>query len=549
MIPLGIASAESIQWTKTEKQPSGTGLAAFRLSDRTYGASNIWTTVNDYWQYSLIQNPTARIEYNVEVTDADTGAVYRCGSSTPIPVDTRLRFRFIPHESQDIYWFSTGASFDSPYGDWVNNAARPHADMCSNFASKDYVGTDTNKNNPNPAGMITGKIYYSLSVDPPTKTLAVDSQFECSGTASSLSRVCKAKTPGPTTNTFSWSATKGKYYGRTKVTQGTETTRTVENRNGTTRTVTTEAIPTGSCWTSNRAAEHVVKKDNSAWAFYFAPYDLDVPKQTFNCPIVIATPPDGNRTPTISAGNPPACTTGSPHTLSFTGSDPDGDKIKYIINWGHLGSSDTWVNGTSDIETTALMNSGSIQKTRTYSLIGSKSVLVRVEDEHGARSEWITLSFNCAQGGGSAQNNPVNDDSDAFCSDPAYANDPNCTSSGEGSFSGTGTGVGTGSGSGSGTNPDLVIRAVPSRVKPNDRTRIHWSTLNVRADSCTVTAPNGDSWTGGQSPTAEEAPTEGGEETSPIAEQTRYTLACTDLSGNRVSKVATVSLLPSFEEK
>jgi hypothetical protein len=86
----------------------------------------------------------------------------------------------------------------------------------------------------------------------------------------------------------------------------------------------------------------------------------------------------------------------------------------------------------------------------------------------------------------------------------------------------------------------MTITALPSLVAPGQTSKLDWSASNVK--SCTVTAPNDDSWDVTSSMI-------GGQVTSPIHTQTIYTFTCRDLQNNTLSKTATVSVVPTFQEQ
>ena len=84
-------------------------------------------------------------------------------------------------------------------------------------------------------------------------------------------------------------------------------------------------------------------------------------------------------------------TSGKPgveYTFDATASDPDGDKIYYMFDWGD-GSYSNWI-GPSISNTT-------IHATHSWKEKGSYSVRVKVKDEHGVLGPWsdpITLSMS-----------------------------------------------------------------------------------------------------------------------------------------------------------
>ena len=84
-----------------------------------------------------------------------------------------------------------------------------------------------------------------------------------------------------------------------------------------------------------------------------------------------------------------------------------------------------------------------------------------------------------------------------------------------------------------------TITAVPSLVEPGQTTQVSW--LAAHVSSCVVTATNTDTWTGLQSPA-------GGQTSSPINQQTIYTLDCTTAVGVHIEHQAVVNIAPKFQE-
>ncbi len=76
-------------------------------------------------------------------------------------------------------------------------------------------------------------------------------------------------------------------------------------------------------------------------------------------------------------------------------------------------------------------------------------------------------------------------------------------------------------------------------VRSGNTTKVNWSATNVQ--SCMVSAPNGDTWSGLQSAL-------GGNISKLITGETTYTLSCLALHGSTLTKSATVRVIPSFQE-
>ena len=229
---------------------------------------------------------------------------------------------------------------------------------------------------------------------------------------------------------------------------------------------------------------------------------------------------------------------GTPHSINFVSTDPDGDNVRYGIDWDNAGGVDEWVPPTGHVA------SGQSQSaSRTYSLAGSKTLKVMAQDEGGLTSEWATLTFSCTE------TPPPPPAATGQCSDTTDndndglidALDPDCTATAGFSEWPPENPTGGNPPGGSGTNPAAVLdlRVIPSLVRRGNSTKVHWSAQNV--ESCTVTGQNGDSWIGSASPL-------GGQTSRPITGETTYTLSCTDLDGNTVTRSAEVRVIPGFQE-
>ena len=196
----------------------------------------------------------------------------------------------------------------------------------------------------------------------------------------------------------------------------------------------------------------------------------------------------------------------------MSATDPEGDNVRYGIDWNADGSIDEYVPATGYV-------SSGTQETasRTYAIAGSKTVKVLAQDANGLSSGWATLSFNCAAGADTSTDIGFtgNDNTNANTNDNGNANVPP-------------------------PSANLDLRVLPSLVRSGDMTKVNWSASNV--SSCKVSAPNGDAWNAIQSII-------GGETSSPIKAATTYTLTCLDLEGLTQTKQATVQILPTFQEQ
>jgi len=87
-----------------------------------WGGTAIENRGGSGWAKAL-DNPSVSVKYKTEIRNKDTGVLITDGNS--VPVGTKLILSFLPHVSEDISWFGTGYSGDSPYGEWRDGATPP----------------------------------------------------------------------------------------------------------------------------------------------------------------------------------------------------------------------------------------------------------------------------------------------------------------------------------------------------------------------------------------------------------------------------------------
>lgn len=455
--------------------------------------------------------PMVSITYNVSVSEVDAAGVKirTLTSGSRVPVGAKILFEFNPHEYTDIYWFGTGGAWDSPYGAWIAGAgAPPYSERCT--PKNEYAVFDSGKGSD---GVVT--LHAALSVAPPSKIASVNG---ASCVAQGNNELCTAQDTGVINANFQFAGTRGVFY------PGFYSTRRL-------------AIAPGNCSNASRSYGESTPMKLTAAAGQTSgrgsggDFTLQVPSQTIpfslNVGQVSGTAPRApTLTPTPPLASGGACTVGTPHTITMSATDPDGDRVRYGVDWDANGTVDEYVPATGFVDSGVSQTAS-----RTFATAGGKTVQARAEDELGNASGWSSLSFTCADAGGSGSDG-----------NGASGNGNQSNASQDGSFNGTQNGE-NGSGNGNlgnnGRDADLQIRAIPSIVAKGKTTQIHW--LATGAASCAVSASNGDAWTGLQSPI-------GGEKTSPIQKLTIYTLACRDTRGDLQTKRTTVFAVPVFSE-
>lgn len=284
-------------------------------------------------------------------------------------------------------------------------------------------------------------------------------------------------------------------------------------------------------------------------------------------------------------------TFGAPDTnysFSFRADDPDGDKIRYRIDWDNNGSADQILPASGHVNSNTLLDAfrswtgspaegdetGDLRREeqRLGGVPESYTFRAKTQDIHGALSGWASHTivigngedeppvdepecsdgidndgddlidaddFGCGGGGGGGGPgyNP-NDNSESpnpQCSDGIdnngnglidYPNDPACSSLLDNNEEAL--------------PPAALSLSAPSLIQPDTAVSLSWSATNAQAGSCSLSGTNGDSWT--------LSGTSGTKTSSALASETIFTLSCIDLNGDPVSTAVTVTLVPSFEE-
>lgn len=418
-------------------------------------------------QYFSMSGIQVQVANYATARNASTGQSI-CGAS--IPVGTRVNFDFVPHDYTHIYWFGSGYANDSPYGAWIPGGARDSY-LCQDKYFAYYQ----------PAWRWSPRNHYiDLSIHPPTRSVTAPSMFSCEGARGDGSVTCTAQSAGSGTALFTIGATYG-YFHKALIGDGED-----------------------ACF--NDEADLYIPGQGT--------YQLNVPQQTISCPVQVLVPNHTPTAPTVTIAAPSgttvaggACVAGTPYTLAFVSTDPQGKQLRYGIDWDNRGGIDQWVPASGYV------HSGVPQTaSRTFAVAGAKTVRVLAENSEGLPSGWTTITFTCAASPAQATN-----DFSAAKADSGISN------------------------AGVGARADLVLAALPSLVRSGDSTKVNWSATNVT--SCVVTSTNGDRWTTVFSDI-------GGNPSRPIRGKTIYTLSCLDLHKDPVLPItAEVNVIPAFQER
>jgi len=362
------AHAKSTSWTS---QILGTFYQYLQISYPDSEYYGFW-----YPEKSL-EWPTITVQYHAQVKNSDTGVIISDGAV--LPIGTQLTFEAIPFEDTDISWVA-GFTYDTPFGHWIPNAEPPPF-SCALGPYGDYVP---------PTGDFGtyATPYAPLSVNPPN--VAIDLSGSTANLSCDASQInCTITSAGTINATISFAPTFGKYYGRYRYFgELSPYDIPVEYTD-------TDGKEWGYCFGNQYPASFIPLWINTNILQYFLSsvenvplpyptYTLTVPQQTI--PFSFTASGTANNPPTTPTIVGP--TTGvidTFYSFNITSTDPDGNTIRYGIDWDFNSTVDQWVPATGHV-TSGVTQTGTKQWTTT----GSKSFKALAQDNQGVTSGWAT---------------------------------------------------------------------------------------------------------------------------------------------------------------
>ena len=568
----------------------GTNFTTIQVPDTLWYAWNRWSGCNyttgclpssdtstQGWVVGLGQ-PNITIGYDVRVLDKTSGQEV---ADNNVSVGQQITLKFMPYVSDNIFWFGTGYSMDSPYGSWSTNAAPPaRVNNRVTCDSKDFVVKYTL-----PAslgyGSLVFDVYVPFQVHPPARSIVPTSLsgLSCgsltSQTDGSQTMDCTVQNTGTMTPTFKFDATYGKFYYRyydyrTEYVAGCYGNNIPMAKNGN---------PSGPTY-------------NTVSTIYPA-YQVTIPEKQIPVTLTASNGTDP-RTPTMTNGTGGAACPGSAYVnqdivVNLNSTDPGNLQVRYGVDWDTANPAQEVTSGW-----TSYVNSGTTQsltKVGGYATPGVYTIYGRAQNTAGAYSGWGSCNITvnplpqCSDGIDNDGNGQIDYPADTGCS---AANDTTespvisallvanpiqvvrtrtttLTWSSTNATSCTGTGFSTGNATSGSVvitpttnttytvtcvnangqqaqdteqvqvvDADLQVTASPASVRKNSQTTINWSVVGS-VTSCTISGP-------GLSSTALS-----GSQLVTITQESTYTYSCNTASGT-VTKSVTVKVLPSFQE-
>jgi hypothetical protein len=479
------------------------------------------------WEVGLTQK-NVTVTYNAEIRDTNTGATISDGAL--LPIGARLTLKFLPHVYTDIAWTGSGHWQGTPYGEWrANSAPPPPASIGSlrvlSCDQKDYVS---------PYG-VGNAFYIPLVISPPTKTITTTGMTCGSQTGDEsigYTKSCVVDASGPITANFNYNSTGGEFYYRF-------------------------------FWLGRCLGNDIPMSG----------YDLIVPAKSISYNLNRIITSDPPPPPTITG--PTKGYVGKGYQFGFVSTNPDGDTMKYGVDWTLDNIVDQWLPGSGSA------NSGTAQNvTKSWSSIGNYSFKAKAYKSQGTSSVWssthtfqafplpvVNLSVSPSSiisGASSTISWSATDAKECIASaSPSNGlwSGSKATSSGSQStgvlttsqssktFSYTLKCIGNGGDDGFDTKtvnlsvispPSVTLTASPSSVLSGQTTKLSWSSVNV--SNCTSTKGTSPDWNNNGVGISRPTSNSLGITSNAISTTTEFVITCMGLLGGPVSSSVTVGV-------
>jgi hypothetical protein len=354
------ADAKGVTWNKTEENQ----LAYY------WNCSGSCPNGASGWERGL-SAPNIGVSYNANVYNFSTGQLIADGSS--LSVGTCISVVPSAHNAADLTWFGSGFSMDSPNGHWISGAAAPDFACLSGDRSASGF-TDSYGNQYD--------TYSPFSVNPPATNVTF------SGTATVTpqggNNYC-ITTPGSVQANVNFSQTYGKFYYRYILTYRNYSGMPINQclGNQTAMKQITAVIPPPLCISIGGSS------CTDSLTYETADYQTDIPQQQIDFNFTVAGTNNPPNPPTITGPTTGNVSTSYPYNIQA--SDPDGDTVRYGIDWDNNGSVDQWTPGSGYVASNTTQSA-----TYSWGAAGAYTFRALTQDSNGAQSGWVNHTITLA---------------------------------------------------------------------------------------------------------------------------------------------------------
>ncbi len=383
------------------------------------------------------------ITYDTEIINSDNNSIV--WDTSEVPVGANLILKFKPHKYTDIFWFGSGYSYDSPYGQWRENAAPPKSQKGIHLGSKvfyvwNYGGIKYNNIEFGAYAVDKDGYITANGIKYTPLTNNVFGQFKNESNYTSYAMSPSFLTPScPNTEydpnnpntlqdirdvasfvyTVGGASTNPQAYISLVLNPPTKTITDTDGMQCGLLTGNEKDGYSMQCKITGNGQLHPKFNFSSTYGYYFYRYfwhdyyewgchgnnipmtgpgsTVDVPVQTISYQITAIPVAPSNKPPlppTITG--PSSGSYNDTHVFNIVSTDPDNDQIRYGIDWDNNNIVDQW------LPLTDLVNSGTSETmSKTWSnqceylgCTGTQYFNAIAVDSNGQASTWSTFSIN-----------------------------------------------------------------------------------------------------------------------------------------------------------
>ena len=322
--------------------------------------------LNGSWWAPALYSPNVSVLYKASANKVGTGST--------LVVGDKITFMPGPFLDTDTSWNGTGYGWDSPYGHFVPSAGDPGLSC----AAGDYINDSTAYASWPYGGYVsyTTKVYIPFSVNIPTATFSPTSGMTCDPRQSDGSTTCTVTQPGTVSGKMIFPINYGKFYyaySSSLISGCFKSDMPLYNYSG---AAWLSCDYSGGCPAGSVGSE----------------FNVDIPEKTITFSFA-ATGVYTNRRPTMPVITPQPFSGGvnTSYPFAFTATDPDGDLIRYAIDWNRNGVADQYTGYASSGSSQSASNPPTQWPTiSSFSWANVKTFQVRTEDIKGGTSSWAT---------------------------------------------------------------------------------------------------------------------------------------------------------------
>ncbi len=307
-------------------------------------------------QRSELENVHIKVRYRTQIAKESGEALLGGETLTP---GTKVKLKVLPYESNDIYWFGLGGVYDSPFGEWRAGSTPPAAGC----QDKDYTSLGIS-GIPTVTSVYHRYMFFDLVMSPPTASIAETQNLDCGALVGGVA-TCSVVAEGPVKASFKFTPTTGKFYYsyfNRKPFEGLANPK-----------------PLSQVSAADRAACLAQTEE-------FGGYTVSVPEITKPYTFVADADPE-NQPPTVPVVTGTGwAKPGQSYSFSSVSTDPDGDQIRYAVDFDSNGITDTSLPGSGYVSSGAAMSTS-----KSWAALGTYTIKVKAEDTPGGLSSgWAT---------------------------------------------------------------------------------------------------------------------------------------------------------------